>query len=180
MPHPCPPPVDDLLHPRDVLTPRQAEVFYYLFESTRRTGIQPSARDLCKVFGFKSVRSSDLYVKVLARKGWIAHPRGATVVRALRFLRTPGGTPFRGFILPGTMEPDPLACADHGDPALRGLTESAVVIILALRSLRRDPKDPRADADLMCARRDWDAQLSSLVAGLPPAYEPDGKAPVKI
>jgi SOS-response transcriptional repressor LexA len=100
MPHPCPTPVDDPLHPRDVLTPRQAEVFTYVFEATRKTGIQPTARDLCKTFGFKSVRSSDLYVNVLAKKGWIAHPDGATVVRALRFLRTPAGTPFRGFVLP--------------------------------------------------------------------------------
>jgi SOS-response transcriptional repressor LexA len=100
MPHPSPPPVAAPRHPPAVLPPRQAEVFTYVFEATRKTGIQPTARDLCKTFGFKSVRSSDLYVKVLAKKGWIAHPDGATVVRALRFLRTPAGTPFRGFVLP--------------------------------------------------------------------------------
>jgi LexA DNA binding domain len=163
-------------------TPRQLEVFAYLFEETRKTGVQPSFREACAAFGFKATHSVTLHLRALAKKGWI-RPIGRTRrahSRSLHFLRTPAGAPFTGFVLPGTMGPDPLVCADHGDPVLRDLSRSAVVIILALRSLRRDPKDPWSDADLMCARRDWDATLKRIVAELPPAYEPNGSAPVKI
>lgn len=100
MPHPCKKTVDEpLLHPRDVLTPRQAEVFRYFFEETRKTGIQPSSRDFCATFGF-SPSATTYFLRRLARKGWIAPPDESKVRRALRFLRTSAGTPFRGFVLP--------------------------------------------------------------------------------
>lgn len=83
-------------------TPRQAEVFRYLFEATRRTGVQPSFREACAVFGFHSTHSVTLHLRALARKGWVG-PIGRAhraLSRSIRFLRTPAGTPFRGFVLP--------------------------------------------------------------------------------
>jgi SOS-response transcriptional repressor LexA len=80
------------------LTDRQAEIFIYLFETTRATGIQPSVRDVCDAFGFSSLHAPKNHLIALVKKGWIAPL--VTRSRSVRFLRTDSGKPFEGFTLP--------------------------------------------------------------------------------
>jgi SOS-response transcriptional repressor LexA len=80
------------------LTDRQAEIFLYLFETTRATGIQPSVRDVCDAFGFSSLHAPKNHLIALVKKGWIAPL--VTRSRSVRFRLRPDGKPFRGFTLP--------------------------------------------------------------------------------
>jgi SOS-response transcriptional repressor LexA len=80
------------------LSPRQAEVYLFLFESTRTTGVQPSIREVCQRFGTTSVNGPLGHLAALARKGWIRPCEGEA--RSIRFLRRPDGAEFTGFVLP--------------------------------------------------------------------------------
>lgn len=81
------------------LSPRQAEIMYLVFESTRRTGVQPSIRELMERFGMTGPNGIVCHTKALVRKGWIEPSTNQS--RALRFLRCPpDGRRFTGFVLP--------------------------------------------------------------------------------
>lgn len=87
---------------RDELTTRQNDVLTFLITTTRKTGIQPSNRDLCDHFGFKSPHAIHGHFLALAKKGWIAmplKPKGTSrsPMRSIRFLRNLDGTPFHGW-----------------------------------------------------------------------------------
>lgn len=84
------------------LTERQASIFYHIFETTRRTGIQPSFRELGERFGITSPNGVLSHLVALARKGWIARAEGQS--RSVRFLKCPDNRTFKGFCLP---EEDP-------------------------------------------------------------------------
>jgi SOS-response transcriptional repressor LexA len=77
------------------LTERQAGIFIYLFEFTRIHGWQPSIRDMGEEFSITSPNGIGVHLKALARKGWIEQ-HGQQ--RGLRFLRTPTGGRFCGFV----------------------------------------------------------------------------------
>lgn len=78
------------------LTPRQMDVYAWIYRRTRECGYQPSYREIAARFGWRShtngVRS---FLIALQRKGYlrVTPARG----RALEFLVRPDGRPFRGF-----------------------------------------------------------------------------------
>jgi SOS-response transcriptional repressor LexA len=78
------------------LTDRQAGIFVYLFEHSRRYGFQPSIRELCDEFAIRSLNGVLTHLRALASKGWIEQSHSHS--RAVRFLRTPSGGRFCGFV----------------------------------------------------------------------------------
>lgn len=81
------------------LTERQSEIYIYIFETTRLTGIQPSFKELGERFSITSPNGVACHLMALSRKGWIAMAEGHS--RSVRFLKIPpSGAPFRGFVLP--------------------------------------------------------------------------------
>jgi SOS-response transcriptional repressor LexA len=78
------------------LTERQAGIFLYVFEFTMRYGFQPSIRDLGEEFSINSPNGIIGHLKALERKGWINI--SCHQMRAVRFLRTPSGGRFCGFV----------------------------------------------------------------------------------
>lgn len=77
------------------LTGRQLEFFSYIYEFTREHGFQPSMRDVCGHFDLETERSVSSFLFYLGLKGYVeVRPREK---RAIRFLKRPDGTPFRGF-----------------------------------------------------------------------------------
>lgn len=88
--------------PGDPLTERQAAIFRYLYEQTRDTGIQPSFRDLMTRFGIRSPHGIKCHLEALEAKGWLGvvarEGRSGVRSRSLKFLRTPSGAKFSGFL----------------------------------------------------------------------------------
>jgi SOS-response transcriptional repressor LexA len=80
------------------LTERQAEIYIYIFETTRMTGIQPSFKELGEQFSITSPNGVACHLEALSRKGWIAMAEGHS--RSLRFLKCPDNRTFKGFCLP--------------------------------------------------------------------------------
>lgn len=78
------------------LSDRQAGIFLYLFQFTLQNGYQPSIRELCDEFTIAFPNGVMVHLKALARKGWISLSGGES--RAVRFLRTPDGGKFVGFV----------------------------------------------------------------------------------
>jgi len=67
------------------LTAKQQKVWNFIAESTQRSGLAPSIRDIKDHFGFGSTRSAFDYVKVLAKKGYLKRePRTARPLVARR------------------------------------------------------------------------------------------------
>lgn len=79
------------------LTPRQAEVFLYIFNCAMERGYQLSYRDLMIYMGVRSLNAVKLYVNGLERAGFVK--RNGSGNRNLRLLKTHSGAPFRGFVL---------------------------------------------------------------------------------
>jgi SOS-response transcriptional repressor LexA len=79
----------------DGLTSIQRDIFRRLYEGARDDGFQRSIRELCAERGWVSPNALEGHLKALERKGWIH--RGDGCSRAIRFLKTPSGSPFRGF-----------------------------------------------------------------------------------
>jgi SOS-response transcriptional repressor LexA len=82
--------------PPGPLTPRQAEVLAYLYETTRDTGIQPSCAEVAARFGLANRTGVECHLAALERKGWLLRP-GHGRGRAFVLLRKPDGATFRGF-----------------------------------------------------------------------------------
>jgi hypothetical protein len=82
------------------LTDRQAGIFVYLFEHTRQYGFQPSIRELGDKFAISSLNGVMTHLRSLAHKGWIEQSHSQS--RAVRFLRTPTGDRFCGFVCQGS------------------------------------------------------------------------------
>jgi SOS-response transcriptional repressor LexA len=78
-----------------LLTPRQAEVFGYIYAHCRRHGFPPSYGDLSLRFGMAHRSGVHSAVIALACKGWLVLP--GVRRRGFHFLRRPDGTPFEGF-----------------------------------------------------------------------------------
>lgn len=84
------------------LSRRQRDIFTYLIEKTRITGIQPSMREMCDTFAMASPTGVHCHLKAMEKKGWIAlsHPKTGlrSPSRSVRFLRNLDGTPFEGWV----------------------------------------------------------------------------------
>ena len=78
------------------LTPRQRAIFRFIFDWTCDKGYQPSYQEIMNHFGFSSPNAVRIHVKAMERKGWL-HSSG-NEMRCIRFLRTPAGMPFKGFV----------------------------------------------------------------------------------
>jgi len=78
------------------LTPRQRAIFRFIFDWTCDRGYQPSYQEVMSQFGFSSPNAVRIHVKAMERKGWL-HSSG-NEMRCIRFLRTPVGRPFKGFV----------------------------------------------------------------------------------
>lgn len=76
-------------------TPRQIELFEYVFAFTLQHGYQPSVREMGEELRILSPNGIACHLRGLVRKGWIA--KGPTQSRAIHFLRWPDGSPFEGF-----------------------------------------------------------------------------------
>jgi SOS-response transcriptional repressor LexA len=77
-------------------SPRQRDIFRWLWEQTCANGCQPSVRELMERFGIKSPNGAMCHLHALDRKGWIK--LNVQTARSIRFLRCPDGRPFRGFV----------------------------------------------------------------------------------
>jgi repressor LexA len=77
------------------LTAKQLKVWKFIAESSQRSRLAPSIRDIQDHFGFGSTRSAHDYVKVLARKGYLKRePRMARALQAIDPAAPPVRTPF--------------------------------------------------------------------------------------
>jgi repressor LexA len=66
------------------LTPKQQKVWNFISESSQKSGLSPSIRDIQDHFRFGSTRSAFDYVKVLAKKGYLKRaPRTARALQAV-------------------------------------------------------------------------------------------------
>jgi SOS-response transcriptional repressor LexA len=88
------------------LTERQLEIYRWFFDGTMSHGYQPSIREACDRFGI-SINAICNHLDALAKKGYIlrtnTHEGNMPVhSRAIRFLLTPDGRPFAGFVLAGS------------------------------------------------------------------------------
>lgn len=77
------------------LSEKQRQIFWYIFNTVRQLGYQPSVREICADFGIKSPNGAMCHLRALAKKGWIEQSREA---RAIRILYRPDGSLFDGFI----------------------------------------------------------------------------------
>jgi SOS-response transcriptional repressor LexA len=78
------------------LTPRQRAIFRFIFDWTCDKGYQPSYQEVMSHFRFSSPNAVRIHVKAMERKGWLLS--SGNEMRCIRFLRTPSGMPFRGFV----------------------------------------------------------------------------------
>jgi repressor LexA len=78
------------------LTPQQELIYRFIFEHTMREGFQPSMRELQLHFDLNSPNGTMCHMKALQKKGYIRLGRGQS--RANRFLKTPDGESFTGFV----------------------------------------------------------------------------------
>lgn len=80
------------------LTDRSHAVYSHVFEHAREHGRQPSFREVMATFGITSPNGVAFHFRAACDKGYadLSHGRA----RSLRFIFTPDGKPFRGFILP--------------------------------------------------------------------------------
>lgn len=78
------------------LTPRQRELFDFVHAYTCEHGYQPTFRELMDAMGMKSPNGVKCHLDALTKKGWLA--LSGTQSRAMKFLRNPDGSPFRGFL----------------------------------------------------------------------------------
>jgi repressor LexA len=77
------------------LTAKQHKVWQFIAESSQRSGLAPSIRNIKDHFGFGSTRSAHDYVKVLAKKGYLKRePRTARSLQAIDPAAPPLKTPF--------------------------------------------------------------------------------------
>lgn len=79
------------------LTPRQAQLFLFVFRRSLATGSQPSIREIGEAFGITSPNGVIVNIKAIQKKGWWDQSPISSS-RSLRFLRQPSGEPFRGFV----------------------------------------------------------------------------------
>jgi SOS-response transcriptional repressor LexA len=77
-------------------TPRQIELYEFLYEFTRKNGFQPSRRDMCEALGLTSPNALASMIRGLIEKSWLA-PITERSARCLVILRKPSGAPFDGF-----------------------------------------------------------------------------------
>lgn len=105
----------------DRLPPRQRAVFEFIRDTTARTGICPSFREIARHFGIVSPNGVTVHLRALERKGFIAQDRGRN--RAIRILeREPFTLPLVGVVGAGplseaieTVTPFDLDRVLHGD-----------------------------------------------------------------
>jgi repressor LexA len=74
------------------LKPKEQQVWEFIAETQRKSGIAPSIREIQEHFAFGSTRSAFDYVEALERKGYLK--REARTARALRLI-DPGALPAR-------------------------------------------------------------------------------------
>lgn len=107
------------------LTPRQLEVYRWIWESTLRNGFQPSFREIRDAAGMKSPNAVAYLLHVLRHKGYV----GPMVVpgqnRSLVFLKTPEGEPFHGFE-PALRRLKPIRVELHNENASTDLVVEAI------------------------------------------------------
>jgi repressor LexA len=81
------------------LSPRQHQIYEWIFEFTKDHGYQPSYRQVMAEFGIRSPNAITNLLKVLDRKGWVCCSRQpGDSNHSIRFIVTPSGEPFRGFV----------------------------------------------------------------------------------
>lgn len=78
------------------LTPKQAEVFRFIYEHARDLGYAPSYREIAESFGTGDPANVRRMVVSMHKKGWLMEPDDKS--RCFRFLRRPDGSPFTGFL----------------------------------------------------------------------------------
>jgi repressor LexA len=81
------------------LTRQQELVYRWIFEMTMRNGYQPSMRELQLNFDLSSPNGTMCHMRALQKKGYVRLGKGQS--RATRFLKTPEGRPFEGFVCKG-------------------------------------------------------------------------------
>jgi SOS-response transcriptional repressor LexA len=81
------------------LTPRQREIYEWIFEFTKDHGYQPTFRQVMSEFGIRSPNGILSFLKVMAKKGWVDRSRDpGDTNHSIRFLVTPRGRSFQGFV----------------------------------------------------------------------------------
>lgn len=79
------------------MTERQLRIYGWIFDFTCKRGFQPTMREMMDHFGMTSPNGMLCHLKSLRDKGWIKLSENHGKPRALRFLKCPDGTSFRGF-----------------------------------------------------------------------------------
>ncbi len=77
------------------LTERQEALYRFIYEFTCRNGFQPSLREIGEHFSFNTSAGVCPHLKALQSKGWIKTEYQRS--KAIRFVFTPDGRPWRGF-----------------------------------------------------------------------------------
>lgn len=82
------------------LTGRQMAVFQFVFDFTKKNGYQPTVTEVANKFGINTSAVTTGYYAAFRKKGWIGGATGqgkGRALRAMKFLRRPDGSPFKGF-----------------------------------------------------------------------------------
>lgn len=80
------------------LKPKEQEVWQFIADTHRKSGIAPSIREIKERFGFGSTRSAFDYVEALEKKGYLK--RAARTARALRIIDPMAPAPRRSMQIP--------------------------------------------------------------------------------
>lgn len=75
------------------MTEKQAHLLDFIVSFLLEHGYQPSARDMCRAFGWNSTQTVCGQLQAIERRGFIEMSDGDS--RAVRILRTSDGKPFK-------------------------------------------------------------------------------------
>ncbi len=91
-----------------ILTERQKQILDYITSYLGQTGRPPTAREICRAFGFASPRAATDHIKALVRKGYLQHYPGSA--RGIRpCVPEAGGIPILGRVAAGL----PIEAVEH-------------------------------------------------------------------
>lgn len=80
---------------RQGLTEKQADVYLFIYGTTRDKGYQPTYREMMAEFGWSALNSVHGNIASLEKKGFLLG--SGDHKRRIRFLRNPDGSKFVGF-----------------------------------------------------------------------------------
>jgi repressor LexA len=86
----------------ELLSRRQAQVLKFILTEVRHKGTMPSIRDICRHFNFRSLRSAQLHLEGLVRKGYLVKdPSGRGVHLPSSWIASIQGVPILGRVRAG-------------------------------------------------------------------------------